>query len=91
MLERNAANAPDNVCCRFADGTVWTHQEILNKTRQTAALFESFDIKRGDYVLAWLPNGPAVIRTWFALNYLGAIFVPLNLDYRGRILERRKQ
>ena len=87
MLERNAANAPDNVCCRFADGTVWTHQEILNKTRQTAALFESFDIKRGDYVLAWLPNGPAVIRTWFALNYLGAIFVPLNLDYRGRILE----
>jgi len=87
MLERNAANAPDNVCCRFADGAIWTNQETLNKTRQTAALFESFDIKRGDYVLAWLPNGPAVIRTWVALNYLGAIFVPLNLDYRGRILE----
>jgi len=87
MLERNAVKAPDKVCCRFADGSTWTHKETLTKTRQTAALFESIGIKRGDYVLAWLPNGPAIIRTWFALNYLGAIFVPLNLDYRGRMLE----
>jgi len=87
MLERNASNAPDKICCRFSDGSTWTHKEALRKTRQTAALFESFGIKRGDYVLAWLPNGPAIIRTWFALNYLGAIFVPLNLDYRGRMLE----
>ena len=87
MLERNAASAPDDVCCRFADGSIWTHQETLVNTRQTAALFKSLGVKSGDYVLVWLPNGPAVIRTWFALNYLGAIFVPLNLEYRGRILE----
>jgi crotonobetaine/carnitine-CoA ligase len=25
--------------------------------------------------------------TWFGLSYLGAVYVPVNLAYRGRILE----
>ena len=32
---------------------------------------------------AWLPNGPALVRAWFSINYLGAMFVPLNTAYRG--------
>jgi crotonobetaine/carnitine-CoA ligase len=36
--------------------------------------------------LVWLPSGQAIIRAWFAINYLGAIFVPINLDYKGGIL-----
>ncbi len=87
MLERNAKQAPDKVCCRFADGSKWTYREVLQKTRETAAVFQDLGIKRGDLVLSWLPNGPAAIRTWFGLNYIGAVFVPLNLDYRGRLLE----
>lgn len=87
MLERNARKAPARVCCRFADGTSWDYEETLTRTKQTAAYFASTGIKRGDLVLAWLPNGPAMLRTWFALNYIGAVFVPLNLDYRGRLLE----
>ena len=87
MLERNARNAPAKICCRFADGATWNYAETLRHTQETASLFSSLGIKRGDLVLVWLPNGPEIIRTWFALNYLGAVFVPLNLDYRGRLLE----
>lgn len=87
MLERNARIAPTRICCKFADGTSWTYQEALAFTKQTAAYFSSLGIKRNELVLAWLPNGPEMLRTWFALNYIGAVFVPLNLDYRGRILE----
>ncbi len=87
MLERNVRQAPDRTCCKFADGRSWTYQQTLDLTRQTAAYFSSIGIERGDLVLAWLPNGPEMLRIWFALNYMGAVFVPLNLDYRGRILE----
>src|SRR5262249_36754273 len=33
-----------------------------------------------------LPNGPDAIRVWFGLNYLGAVYVPINLAYRGGLL-----
>ena len=87
MLERNAKNFPSRVFCKFADGTSWTYAETLNLTQQTAAYLSNVGVKRADLVLAWLPNSPAMLRVWFALNYIGAVFVPLNLDYRGRILE----
>ena len=37
-------------------------------------------------MLSWLPNGPDAIRIWFGLNYLGAVYVPINLAYRGGLL-----
>ena len=43
--------------------------------------------QQGDTVLSWLPNGPDALRVWFGLNYLGAVYVPINLAYRGGILE----
>ncbi len=87
MLERNAREVPDRPCCRFADGSSWTYAETLANARRTAALLDAQGIRRGDFVPVWLPNGPAMLRSWFGLNYLGAIFVPINLDYRGRLLE----
>ena len=35
----------------------------------------------------WLPNGAAAVRAWWAINYLGATLVPINLAYRGSLLE----
>jgi crotonobetaine/carnitine-CoA ligase len=86
LLERNAAETPDRIQFQFESGETWSCQETLDKTRTTATLFAEQGIKPGDFVLAWLPSGPDIMRSWFALNYLGAIFVPLNVDYRGSIL-----
>jgi crotonobetaine/carnitine-CoA ligase len=44
-------------------------------------------VEQGDTVLSWLPNGPDALRVWFGLNYLGAVYVPINVAYRGGILE----
>lgn len=87
ILERNARTCADEVAFRFDTGDVWTHAETLEKTRQTAAFLASQGVSRGDLVVVWLPSGPDIIRSWFALNYLGAVFVPLNLDYRGSLLQ----
>jgi crotonobetaine/carnitine-CoA ligase len=87
VLERFAQSQPDKVFARFADGTEWTYRQTLDITRRTAAGLRALGVQQGDNVHAWLPNGPDALRVWFGLNYLGAVYVPINLAYRGRILE----
>ncbi len=87
LLERRAAEAPLKTFARFADGGEWTYADMLVDVRATAAGFQALGVRQGDNVLSWLPNGRDAIRVWFALNYIGAVYVPINLAYRGRILE----
>jgi crotonobetaine/carnitine-CoA ligase len=86
VLERRAAEAPDAVFAVFEDGTEWTHGELLDLTRATAAGLQGLGVEQGDSVVVWLPNGPDVVRFWFAVNYLGAVYVPINTAYRGNVL-----
>ncbi|HMN78656.1 MAG TPA: AMP-binding protein [Burkholderiaceae bacterium] len=87
VLEKWARLQPDKVFARFADGSEWTYRQTLEITRRTAAGFRALGVQAGENVHSWLPNGPDAIRVWFGLNYLGAVYVPINLAYRGRILE----
>ncbi len=87
VLERFAASQPDKVFARFDDGSEWTYRHTLEIVRRTAAGLQSLGVSQGENVHVWLPNGPDAIRVWFALNYIGAVYVPINLAYRGRILE----
>jgi len=87
LLERNARESPDREQIRFADGESWTCARSLAEARRSAGFFAHHGIRRGDLVLAWMPSGAAMLRTWFGLNYLGAVFVPINVDYRGAILQ----
>jgi crotonobetaine/carnitine-CoA ligase len=86
VLERRAAQAPEAVFAVFEDGTEWTHAELLELTRATAAGLQALGVKQDDSVVVWLPNGPDVVRFWFAINYLGAVYVPINTAYRGNVL-----
>ncbi len=86
-LERWASLHPDKVFARFEDGAHWTWGDTLEITRRTAAGLQALGVGQGDNVLSWLPNGPDALRIWFGLNYLGAVYVPINTAYKGRILE----
>src|SRR6185436_5517160 len=87
LLDRHAAATPDKMFARFADGSEWTYAQTRAIARQAATGFAALGVRPGDHVLSWLPNGPDALRVWFGLNYLGAVYVPLNLAYRGGILE----
>ena len=87
LLERRAAETPDKVFALFADGSAWTYREAREAARRAAAGLRRLGVEQGDTVLSWLPNGPDALRVWFGLNYLGAVYVPINLAYRGGILE----
>jgi crotonobetaine/carnitine-CoA ligase len=86
LLDRRAAETPDKVFVRFADGVEWTYRQTREIARRTAIGFQSLGVTQGDKVLSWLPNEPDALRVWFGLNYLGAVYVPINLAYRGGLL-----
>ena len=87
MLQRRAAAQPDAPFAHFEDGSAWTFAQALAQTRRTAAALQRLGVKAGDHVNVCLPNDADAVRVWFAINWLGAVFVPVNLAYRGHMLE----
>lgn len=87
VLERWARETPDKVFAHFEDGSEWTYASTLRIALQTAAALQALGVAQGDNVLSWLPNGQDALRVWFGANLIGAVYVPLNTAYRGRMLE----
>ncbi len=86
MLETRAARHPQRRLALFEDGSTWTYGDCLADVRAAAAGLQRLGVRQGDRVLAWLPTGRPMVLTWFAANYLGAVFVPLNTAYKGDVL-----
>ena len=87
LLDHYADTTPDAVFAVFPDGSKWTYAETRAIVRRTAAGLQSLGVEQGDHVFCWLPNGADCLRVWFAANYIGAVYVPANLAYRGSLLE----
>jgi len=87
LLERRAAEMPDTTFAIFPDGSSWTYREARDAARTTANALRALGVGQGDRVISWQPNSADGLRTWFGLNYLGAVYVPINLAYRGKLLE----
>lgn len=52
-----------------------------------AGLLASLGVAKGDRVAIMLRNSPEFLWAWFACAKLGAIYVPINTDYKGDILQ----
>ncbi|GLQ29191.1 AMP-binding protein [Sulfitobacter pacificus] len=87
LLDRWAEDRPEAPFAVFWKGAVLTYREMRDAAIKTAAGLASLGVEQGDTVIVWLPNGQRCLETWFGINWLGAIYVPINLAYRGRILE----
>jgi len=87
LIDRAYAECPDHVFAVFEDGEQWTYRDLYHRTRQRAAGLQALGVKPNDRVLVWLPNGAPILLTWFAINYIGATYVPINTAYRGQLLE----
>lgn len=87
MLRHQAQQQPEKVFAIFEDGSRWTYGETLRNVAKAAAALRDLGVRQGDHVLSWLPNGREALLTWFGLNMLGAVYVPVNTSYRGGLLE----
>lgn len=86
LLQSAQDECPDRIFAVFENDQVWTYSDLYHNVRQRAAALQKLGVKRHDRVLVWLPNGPDMILTWFATNFLGACFVPINTAYVGDLL-----
>ena len=86
LLAHWALHSPDAVFAVFEDGSQWTYAQTLQTVRATALGLQQLGVQQGDHVLVWLPNGADCLRTWFAVNWLGAVYVSINTAYRGALL-----
>ena len=84
LIDKWARQNPDGEFIRFEQGERWTWSEVRATALKTAAALQQRGVKPGDTVLAWLPNGPTMVRAWLGANYIGAVLVPINPSYKGR-------
>ena len=87
LIDHWAQALPEKPAVIFEAGEVWTYAAMRERVRARAAGLEALGVKRGERVAVWMFNGPDALETFYAINYLGAVFVPFNTAYRGRILE----
>jgi carnitine-CoA ligase len=60
--------------------------DVDRLTNSVANGLAGFGVERGSRVAIMAPNGPAFIDAWLGAVKLGAVYVPINTDYRGDIL-----
>ena len=87
LLIRRAAECADVDFLLFENGERWTYAKALERVQKYAAGLEALGVSQNDYVLSWQGNGPMAVTTFLALNFLGAVYVPINTSYRGQLLE----
>lgn len=87
LIDRWAAEKADQAYVIFDASQQWTYRELRDKVVSVAVGLQKQGVRQGDFVLCWQPNTPDMLLTYYALNYLGAIYVPINTAYRGGVLE----
>ncbi|MBF8270763.1 MAG: ATP-dependent acyl-CoA ligase [Gammaproteobacteria bacterium] len=88
LINAHALNKPEQVYVYFADHDMrWTYRQLRERILRYATGLQQLGVKQGDFVLSWLPNGPHAVQMFLALNYLGAVYVPINTSYRGGVLQ----
>jgi carnitine-CoA ligase len=87
LIDKWAKLQPATVFAVFEDDSSWSYAQLRQLVIAKAAGLAALGVKQGDHVALWLPNCRESLLAFFAINYLGAVFVPFNTAYRGRILE----
>lgn len=87
LLDRWADERGADTYAIFDAGRRYTFAEMRDHAARVAAGLARLGVKQGDHVLAWQPTTPEMLSTYYGINYLGAVFVPINTAYRGRLLE----
>ncbi|OQM77827.1 AMP-binding protein [Rhodococcus sp. 66b] len=78
---------PDRVFLKI-DGQDITFSQFEDEVgRLAAGLSDICGINAGDRVSVFMRNSLACEHTWFSANRLGAIWVPINTEFRGLSLE----
>lgn len=95
-LPANIGSLVEAAASANADKTLWTffeeedgvatYAEVKAAIDRMAAMLVSIGVTKGTHVAVMLPNIPDFPITWLAIAKLGAVMVPVNINYTGREL-----
>ncbi len=82
ILFLQAQQIPD-APCYLVDDAVYTFSQVNSHVNRYAAGLQQLGISKGDRVVIYMRSCVEFIFMAFAANKLGAIWVPINADYKG--------
>jgi carnitine-CoA ligase len=82
IIEDKARQYPDHVVFQFRDDPL-TFAELNENINRVANGFLALGVEKGDKVAIMLPNCVEFLFTWFGLNKIGAVEVPINTALKG--------
>ena len=88
VLDRALASHASDTFLDFG-GTAFTYAQTASRVAQIAHLLRSLGVGHGDTVVTVLDNNIDAVATFFGINRLGAICVPVNTAYRGEFLRHQ--
>ena len=86
VLAERARETPERVYLEEAGGAGVTYAETQRLVERWASAYRRAGVRAGDTVLVMLPFSIPAMCSWLGLAWLGAIEVPVNTAYRGRLL-----
>jgi crotonobetaine/carnitine-CoA ligase len=88
VLARAAEQCPTRTYLDFT-GETYTYAEVWQLALRRAAGLADLGIAKGHTVVTMLDNNVDAIVSWFATNFLGAIWVPVNTALKGEYLRHQ--
>jgi crotonobetaine/carnitine-CoA ligase len=87
IVRTRAEQTPDQLAIIEVDGgRSLTWRECHEEALRWARAYRALGVGVGDTVLTMLPNSADAHIAWLALSWLGAIEVPINNEYQGKML-----
>jgi crotonobetaine/carnitine-CoA ligase len=83
IIEDKARQRPNHVVFQFRDTPI-TLGQLNDAINRAANGFLALGVKQGDKVAIMLPNCPEFLYSWFGLNKIGAVEVPINVALKGQ-------
>jgi crotonobetaine/carnitine-CoA ligase len=85
LLAEAARRWPAKAFLRIGQETVTFH-DFADGVERLAGALHAGGLRPGDRVCVLMHNSLACLRSWFAVNRAGAVWVPLNTDFTGEAL-----
>lgn len=86
-LTRAATLWPDRIFLKIGGEDV-SFIEFERRVGRLAGGLERMGLRRGDRLCVFMNNSLECVETWFAANRIGAVWAPINTDFRGDGLRR---
>ncbi len=86
ILEMAARERPQQEALVFGDKRI-TYREYLERVNEFAKGLFAAGVRKGDHLALWMTNRPEWCYLRFAINKLGARFIPINTRYRADEME----